>query len=150
MRVTIAHEKGRQEATRIVDKSADELIQSVAAGPVKIQDAVKKWDGNTMMFSFHAKMGLFGANIHGSVEVNEKDVVIDVELPGLSGNAAAYKLRAQGYRGQIVTLSANASADARDASLRAGANHYLTKPLELERFVAVMRRAIGQDAEEPT
>jgi hypothetical protein len=83
MRVTIAHEKGRQEATRIVDKSADELIQSVAAGPVKIQDAVKKWDGNTMMFSFHAKMGLFGANIHGSVEVNEKDVVIDVELPGL-------------------------------------------------------------------
>jgi len=77
-------------------------------------------------------------------------LLIDVELPGLSGNAAAYKLRAQGYRGQIVTLSANASADARDASLHAGANHYLTKPLELERFVAVMRRAIGQDAEEPT
>jgi DNA-binding response OmpR family regulator len=59
-------------------------------------------------------------------------------------------LRARGYRGQIVTLSANASADARDASLRAGANHYLTKPLELERFVAVMRRAIGKGAEEAT
>ena len=77
-------------------------------------------------------------------------LLIDVELPGLSGNAAAYKLRAQGYRGQIVMLSANASADARDASLRAGANHYLTKPLELERFVAVMRRAIEQGAQEPT
>jgi signal transduction histidine kinase/ActR/RegA family two-component response regulator len=77
-------------------------------------------------------------------------LLIDVELSGLSGNAAAYKLRAQGYRGQIVTLSANASAGARDASLRAGANHYLTKPLELERFVAVMRRAIEQGAEEPT
>jgi signal transduction histidine kinase/ActR/RegA family two-component response regulator len=77
-------------------------------------------------------------------------LLIDVELPGLSGNAATYKLRAQGYRGQIVTLSANASADARDASLRAGANHYLTKPLELERFTAVMRRAIEQGAKEPT
>jgi signal transduction histidine kinase/ActR/RegA family two-component response regulator len=74
-------------------------------------------------------------------------LLIDVELPGLSGNAATYKLRAQGYRGQIVTLSANASADARDASLRAGANHYLTKPLELERFVAVMRQAIEQAAD---
>jgi signal transduction histidine kinase/ActR/RegA family two-component response regulator len=77
-------------------------------------------------------------------------LLIDVELPGMSGNAVAYKLRAQGYRGQIVTLSANASADAREASLRAGANHYLTKPLELERFVAVMRRAAEQGAEEPT
>ena len=70
--------------------------------------------------------------------------------PGLSGNSATYKLRAHGYRCQIVTLSANASADARDASLRAGANHYLTKPLELERFTAVMRRAIEQGAKEPT
>lgn len=77
-------------------------------------------------------------------------LLIDVELAGLSGNAATYKLRAQGYRGQIVALSANASADARDASLRAGANHYLTKPLELERFVAVMRQAVEQRAQEPT
>jgi signal transduction histidine kinase/ActR/RegA family two-component response regulator len=82
---------------------------------------------------------------------NAPDILlIDVELPGMSGNAAVYQLRARGYRGQIVTLSANASADARDASLRAGANHYLTKPLELERFVATMRRAVEQGAEEPT
>ena len=77
-------------------------------------------------------------------------LLIDVELPGMSGNAVVYKLRAQGYQGRIVTLSANASADARDAALRAGANHYLTKPLELERFVAIMGRAVGQGAKEPT
>lgn len=75
-------------------------------------------------------------------------LLIDVELPGLSGNAAVFKLRAQAYRGQIVALSANATADARDASLRAGANHYLTKPLNLERFVAIMRRAAGESAKE--
>ncbi len=68
-------------------------------------------------------------------------LLIDVELPDLSGNAAVYQLRAQGYRGRIVTLSANATAQARDASLRAGADHYLTKPLNLERFVDVMSRA---------
>ncbi|HEU4665914.1 MAG TPA: ATP-binding protein [Dokdonella sp.] len=77
-------------------------------------------------------------------------LLVDVELPGLSGNAAVYRLRAQGYRGPIVSLSANATADARDASLRAGANHYLTKPLNLERFVAVVRRAVGESTRETT
>ncbi|MEO8130707.1 MAG: polyhydroxyalkanoic acid system family protein [Bryobacteraceae bacterium] len=83
MRVTIAHEKGQQEARRIVDRSADELIHSVAAGPVKILDPVKSWEGNTMTFSFRGKMGLFGASVHGTILVNEKDIVIDVELPGM-------------------------------------------------------------------
>ena len=68
-------------------------------------------------------------------------LLIDVEMPGLSGNAAVYQLRAQGYRGRIVTLSATATAEARDASLRAGADHYLTKPLNLEQFIDVMGRA---------
>jgi len=77
-------------------------------------------------------------------------LLVDVELPGLSGNAAVYQLRAQGYRGPIVSLSANATTDARDASLRAGANHYLTKPLNLERFAAVVRRAVGEGAKEAT
>jgi anti-sigma regulatory factor (Ser/Thr protein kinase) len=30
-------------------------------------------------------------------------LLIDVELPGLSGNAAVFKLRSRGYRGRIVT-----------------------------------------------
>jgi DNA-binding response OmpR family regulator len=61
-----------------------------------------------------------------------------------------YRLRALGYRGPIVSLSANATTEARDASLRAGANHYLTKPLNLERFAAVVRRAVGEGAKEAT
>jgi hypothetical protein len=83
MRITIAHEKGRQEATRIVDKSAEDLVQSIPAGPVKISDHQKTWDGDTMSFSFKAKMGFFGATIRGTAQVNDKDVVIDVELPGM-------------------------------------------------------------------
>lgn len=72
-------------------------------------------------------------------------LLIDVELPDQSGNAAVYQLRAQGYRGRIVTLSAAATAEARDASLRAGADHYMTKPLNLEQFVDVMSRAASVD-----
>jgi two-component system, sensor histidine kinase len=68
-------------------------------------------------------------------------LLIDVELSGLSGNAAVYKLRSRGYKGRIVTLSATATGDAREAALRAGADHYLTKPLNVEQFVHVMQQA---------
>lgn len=74
---------------------------------------------------------------------------VDVELPDLSGNAAVFRLRSQGYRGAIVTLSANATAAARDASLHAGADHYLTKPIDLERFVAVVRRTLAPTEDRP-
>jgi signal transduction histidine kinase/CheY-like chemotaxis protein len=73
-------------------------------------------------------------------------LLIDVELPGLSGNAAVFTLRSRGYRGRIVTLSATATGEARDASLRAGADYYLTKPLNLEQFVGVMQRAVQAES----
>lgn len=72
-------------------------------------------------------------------------LLIDVELPGLSGNAAVFKLRSHGYRGRIVTLSATSTGEARDAALRAGADYYLTKPLNVEQFVGVMQRATQRD-----
>jgi DNA-binding response OmpR family regulator len=40
-----------------------------------------------------------------------------------------------------VTLSAISTGDARDASLLAGADYYLTKPLSIEQLVGVMQRA---------
>jgi two-component system, sensor histidine kinase len=75
-------------------------------------------------------------------------LLIDVELSGLSGNAAVYKLRSRGYKGRIVTLSATATTEAREAALRAGADHYLTKPLNVEQFVHVMQQAASMGWEE--
>ncbi len=83
MKVTISHDKGQKEAMRIVDQSADDLIHSIPAGAIKIADAERTWSGNTMTFSFKGKMGFFGATIRGTVVVNEKDVIIDVQLPGM-------------------------------------------------------------------
>ncbi len=71
-------------------------------------------------------------------------LLIDVQMPGLSGNAAVFRLRSRGYRGRIVTLSATAASAAREAALRAGADHYLTKPLDIEAFIGVMQRLLGE------
>ena len=69
-------------------------------------------------------------------------LVVDVELPGLSGNTAVYRLRAQGYTGHIVTLSATPTEEARAQAIAAGSNHYLTKPINIEQFVRAMGRGV--------
>ena len=71
-------------------------------------------------------------------------LVFDMNLPDLSGCEAVYRLRAQGYRGATLMLSANASSDARDAALRAGADRYLTKPIDFARLEATARELLAQ------
>jgi hypothetical protein len=86
MRVTISHDKGQKEAMRIVDKSAEDLMSGIPTGPVRITEPEKSWNGNTMNFSFKAKMGLFRTSIKGTVLVTDKHATIDVELPGILKN----------------------------------------------------------------
>lgn len=84
MRVTVSHNKGLQGARKLVDDSATELFKGVSGAPVPIQivDHEKRWDGDTMHFAFTGKMGFFTAPIKGWVQVAEKDVTIECELPG--------------------------------------------------------------------
>jgi len=83
MRVTVNHDKGLEGAKRIVNDSADQLLASAASGPVKVTDMDRQWNGNTMNFAFVGRMGFFSAPIKGQVFVTDRDVTIDVELPGL-------------------------------------------------------------------
>jgi signal transduction histidine kinase/ActR/RegA family two-component response regulator len=78
-------------------------------------------------------------------------LLVDVELPGLSGNTAVFRLRAKGYRGHIVTLSATPTEEARLVALNAGANQYLTKPIVIEQLARTMQRALNApgNAQEP-
>lgn len=72
----------------------------------------------------------------------EPDVaVVDVQMPGLSGNAAVYRLRANGYAGRIISLSADDTLEARQAAASAGSDLYLTKPINIEQFVRAVRAA---------
>lgn len=94
----------------------------------------------------------FRVEVHGTAADGEAaalrsvpDVLlVDVHLPGASGNALVFRLRSQGYRGAIVTLSANASRESHDAALKAGASLFLTKPIELSRFIHTIQRALQQ------
>jgi signal transduction histidine kinase/ActR/RegA family two-component response regulator len=72
-------------------------------------------------------------------------VLLDVEMPEMSGNEAASALRADGYDGPIVALTAHTGAAEREACLAAGCDDVAGKPIDR----AVLLAALGRFLEKP-
>ena len=74
-------------------------------------------------------------------QVGDWDVVLmDVDMPGLDGLEATRALRSQGVDTPIQGLSGHATSAARDKSLAAGMNDYITKPVRLARLREMVKR----------
>lgn len=81
-----------------------------------------------------------------SVELPRFDILlIDVNMPGLSGPDTIRQLRLRGSRVPIVACTGSDSDDDRDQCLRAGCDHYVRKPFRPEALVeacqAVLKKA---------
>lgn len=68
-------------------------------------------------------------------------VLLDVNMPELDGPAAATAIRAAGYRGVIIALTAHDSDAERARCDRAGMDGYECKPIHRERLVHAVRTA---------
>src|SRR5215475_10384868 len=79
MRVSVSHGRKKEEVIAEVDRSFTSLFQG-ADLPVKLTDQQKAWTGSTMAFSLNAKMGFFSTPIKGTVEVTDRDIIIDADL----------------------------------------------------------------------
>ena len=66
-------------------------------------------------------------------------IIMDVQMPIMDGLTATRKLRAEGYEGPIAILTANALKEDKDKCLNAGANEYLTKPIQVTKFFKVLK-----------
>jgi two-component system, OmpR family, response regulator len=63
-------------------------------------------------------------------------VVLDLRLPGRSGQQVLRNLRARGFERPILVLTAQDAVDAKVETLRAGADDYVTKPFAFEELLA--------------
>lgn len=67
-------------------------------------------------------------------------ILMDMRMPGLSGEETARRLRASGLKTPIVALTANAFEDDRHACLAAGMDDFLVKPLSPDALRAALAR----------
>ena len=80
MRITVSHNRSKEEVIRNVDRSFNDLFQGVGAIPVRLVQEHKSWQGSIMTFALTAKMGLLSTPIKGTIEVTDHDLTIDADL----------------------------------------------------------------------
>ena len=92
MRVTVSHNKPKEEVKRAVDLSFDDLFRGVAGLPLQLADERRSWSGDVLSFSFIAKVGFLANPMSGTVTVTHNDVTIDADLGFLEKLIASKKV----------------------------------------------------------
>src|SRR5579859_7296426 len=77
------------------------------------------------------------------IELEVPDLaILDLVMPGLSGNEVCIWIREHGFMMPILVLSAHDEEDLKVKALDAGADDYITKPFKTEEFLARMRAVL--------
>lgn len=85
-----------------------------------------------------------GEEALAAVKVGTYDIILmDMRMPGLSGEQTARLLRARGVHTPIVALTASVFDDDRQACLAAGMDDFLVKPLLPDALRAVLSRWVA-------
>ena len=91
-----------------------------------------------------------GEEAMAACEVGVFDLILmDMRMPGLSGEETARRLRANGVQTPIVALTANAFEDDRHACLAAGMDDFLVKPLSPDALRGALTRWTGPAFTQP-
>ena len=81
-----------------------------------------------------------------TLDENEFDLVLmDIQMPGMDGIEATRRIKDAGGTVPIVALTAKAMRGDREAILAAGCDGYISKPFEVEAFVAEVEGFISRD-----
>ena len=75
-------------------------------------------------------------------------ILMDIHLPDFDGITALSKLRADALTREIPVLAVSASAmpDDQERIVASGFDDYLTKPIDIHRFIETVERFVGKGA----
>jgi CheY-like chemotaxis protein len=93
--------------------------------------------GMSVLYSDNGLEGIRLLREHGDVDL----VLMDVMMPDMDGNETTAEIRSMPQFAElpVLFLTAKAMPGDRDKSLAAGASDYITKPVDLDRLLTVMR-----------
>jgi hypothetical protein len=80
MRITIAHNRTKQEVKESVDRTFNEMFQGLAGLPLQVLVQQRSWQGDLLSFALTAKMAALSTPIKGTIEVTDHDVTMNVDL----------------------------------------------------------------------
>ena len=92
-----------------------------------------------------AAVGSGEEGVRRALELNPDIVLLDVKMPGINGIETLKNLRAQGVSIPVLMLTMSSDDSDLSASLRAGAQGYLLKDMELEELVPALEAALQGD-----
>ena len=77
-------------------------------------------------------------------------ILMDMHMPVTDGFEATAQLRAAGYRGAIIALTADARTEDRSECLRCGCDEHLAKPVDWEQLLGLISILAPADRPDPT
>ncbi|MEY9214008.1 HAMP domain-containing protein [Thermobifida halotolerans] len=138
---------------------ADEAQRETAADDVLagrrvliVDDDIRNVFALASALEAHGLEVLYADNGHEGIEKLEANedialVLMDIMMPELDGNATTRAIREMPQFADlpIISLTAKAMQGDRERSLEAGASDYVTKPVDLDHLLDVMRQWLDQD-----
>jgi PAS domain S-box-containing protein len=95
-----------------------------------------------------AENGLVGYDMVMRAQATGKPyhlILMDIHMPVMNGYDTTRHLRANGWKGPIVALTAHSMGDDCQQCLDAGCNEYLSKPMNQAEFFGVLARYLSPD-----
>jgi pilus assembly protein CpaE len=115
-----------------------------------VDDTATTRENLKKMLYFEQDIAILGTAANGqegiqmTVELQPDIVLLDVDMPGVDGIAAAQRIAEQAPTAQVILMFTRDKADYQQHCDRAGAAAYLVKPFNLAELEAAMRRVYQQ------
>lgn len=160
---TLSIAAGPRDALRFVDAAPkiattsttpDSLRDTFLTGTVLV--AEDNPDNQRLVSIYIKKLGAKAviaenglAAVNKAMEGKFDLILMDTQMPVMDGYTATQTLRAKGYSGTIVALTANTMQEDINRCLAAGCNDFLSKPVNRERFNEVLKKYLPAQAQTP-
>jgi len=72
-------------------------------------------------------------------------IVLDFNLPGMNGVQALERIRAIDHQIRVIMITAHGSIDLAVEAMKAGAYHFITKPIALSKLRLVLEKALNDE-----
>lgn len=140
------------EAIEFPNRRADQAVSGAREEPVRgrILVADDTEDLRHLLSLYLKKMGmevLLAVNGEEAVEIaasKKPDLIfMDMQMPVMDGLEAVRTLRENGYAGEILALTAQSDRDRIEATLKAGCDGYVEKPVSQDRLREIVQRRLS-------